>query len=130
MRPPTVLTLTAYFILLDAYVVGKTATHSGTTLSRLLPVLALALPAAFALRFVGRLPTHLRPYLLRLAFAGKLRLATGCEVIAVALMFATAVAPQANRPSMSELAVLFAFIARLVLWYERRRVRHSQQTLA
>lgn len=124
------LKFTAYLILLDAYVARNAAVHSGTALSPLVPVLVLALPAAFALWFVGGLPTHLRSYVLQLAFAGRLRLVTGCEAIAVLLIVSTAVAPQADRPSMSALALLFALIARVVLRYQRRRVRSSQQTLA
>jgi tetratricopeptide (TPR) repeat protein len=125
------LKYTAYLIVVDALIARNAAFHSATTtISPLLPVLVLALPAAFALWFVGQLPTHLRPYVLEPAFTGRFRIATGCMAIAVVLIVITAVAPQADRPSMSVLAATFAFLGRVALRYARRRVQKSPQTLA
>ena len=92
----------------------------GDTLgARIAPLLLLAVPAAFAVRFLSRLAPDLRKQTAYVAFHGKLAASSIAQTVAVALLILGAVAPGEGRSIGLGLAVLSSLCARLLL--PRRR---------
>jgi Flp pilus assembly protein TadD len=119
------LAKTSYLILLDAYIIARLTANSSTATARLLPVIFLAVPAAYATRFVTRLDTSLRAHLVRLLTRERnIRLAAGLDTIAIACLLASALAPQSARAALAGAAALSTLIARLILWSQ---IQHSSR---
>ncbi len=119
------LAKTSYLILLDAYIVARLTANSSTTTARLLPIVLLALPAAYATRFVTRLDTNLRAHLVRLLTREhSIRLAAVLDTTAIACLLASALAPQSARAALAGAAAFSTLIARLILWSQ---IQHSSR---
>ncbi len=119
------LAKTSYLILLDAYIVARLTANSSTATARLLPVVLLAVPAAYATRFVTRLDTSLRAHLVRLLTRERnIRLAAGLDTVAIACLLASATAPQLARAALAGAAALSTLIARLILLSQ---IQHSSR---
>jgi len=115
----------AYFIFIDAYLITRIGLGSNQSGARLLPLVVLAVPSVYAWRFIARLNTSLREYLLRLLLHDrKIRLAVSADTIAVACLLAAALAPETARSGLAGGAALSALIGRLILWSQ---VEHSSR---
>jgi Flp pilus assembly protein TadD len=120
------LAKTSYFIFIDAYLIARIgASSSATTIARLLPIALLAVPGAYAWRFVSHLQVSLRAYLLRLITHNRnIGLAVGLNVTAVACLLAAALAPESARTGLAGAAAASALIGRLIL---RSQVERSSR---
>ncbi|MGA2164466.1 MAG: tetratricopeptide repeat protein [Solirubrobacteraceae bacterium] len=117
------LAKTAYFIFIDAFLIARLGSGSGQAVARLLPVVLLAIPVGYAWRFIARLSTDLRKYLLHLlTHDRKILLAVSLEALAVACLLAAALAP--HRRELAAVAAVSALIGRLILWSQ---VQHSRR---
>lgn len=116
----------AYFLFLDAYLVGRIGSDATRMTTRLLPVALLALPAGYAWRFVGRLNADLRRYLLRLlTHERKISLAVCLDAMAVICLLAAAGVPQSSRAGLAAAAAaISALVGRVILWAQ---VEHSSR---
>lgn len=117
------LRLTAYLIFVVALFAGRLSAHSTTSVARALPVLALLLPGAFAIRFIARLPASLRPHLRRLLLSGRTSVAAGLELVATAALVASCFLAQPSRATILGVAVTGALLGRVVLWSQRPQKR-------
>lgn len=108
------LQILAYFIFLDAWFADVFGVSS-TGWPRLLPLLVLALPAAYAFRFVAGLPRPVRPLLWRAAVRDGTWGATAVEAVAVAALVLSALAPGDLRHGAAIVAIGAAILARLIL---------------
>jgi hypothetical protein len=109
----TFLARVAYFIFLDAWVAGRGGAWSGNAVARVLPFALMAIPAAFAWKFVKRLSPDLRTYLFRLITSRRMRVAVGLEALAVLCLTAAAVVPELVRPPIIGAAAASALVSRL-----------------
>jgi tetratricopeptide (TPR) repeat protein len=106
----------AYIIFLDAFLIARLTSGSAQLTTRLLPVVMLAVPAAFAWRFITDLNTDLRRYLLQLLTRNRqIRLAAGLNVLAVLCLLVAAMAPQSARIGLAGLATAAGLVGRLAL---------------
>ena len=103
----------SYLIFVIAYIAS--AATRGTLGDRIGPLLLLAIPAAFATRFVARLEPDLRARLRYIAFHGKLAAPSIAQSSALTLLLVSAVAPAGARPVLNITAVVVSLIARLLL---------------
>jgi Flp pilus assembly protein TadD len=109
------LSKVSYFVLLDVWVAGQATLADPRFVVRLVPTALLAVPGAFAWRFIGRLSPDLRSYLWRLIVASKTRFPFALNVFALVLVVAATVAPHDARPGLAVSATAAALIARVWL---------------
>ena len=118
---------TAYFLLIDAFVVGRLTASSNVVAARLLPVGLLLIPGFYAWRFCsGLTPTVLRQLQRTIVGQRPLQFAAGCETLAVACIIAAAAAPQSARTGFAGTAALFALIGRVVIYTQ---VEHASRAV-
>jgi Flp pilus assembly protein TadD len=107
------MSMLAYFVWLDAFLLAGVGAH----ISRPIPVLILAVPGIYGVRFVARLTPSLRHYtgqtLLR---HSTLKVAGGLEALAVACIVGSAIATQGARGSLGLLAAVAALAARIFIF--------------
>lgn len=112
----------SYLIFLDAYLLGRAIANDARLVVRLIPLALLAIPAAYATRFVAQLTPQLRAHLFRLPLlVGKIRAAAGLELVAVTALVASAAAGHGARMTLAGVAILAAISARIVMLVERRQ---------
>lgn len=92
-----------------------TTASGGTVGDRIGPLLLLAIPAAFAFRFLFRLEPDLRRHLRHVVFRGKLAAPSIAQGCALGLLLVSAAAPTPARPALDGGAVVAALIARILL---------------
>lgn len=115
------LSKTAYFVFLDAYILARLSSSSSQGSARLIPVIALVLPAGYAWRFTSGLDQTLRTYLITLITREhQVRLAVALESLAVACLLATALAPQSARTGLAAAGACAALVSRLMLYSQTR----------
>jgi tetratricopeptide (TPR) repeat protein len=112
---------TAYFLFITGYL-GQLFSDRATFSARSAPVLLLALPVLFVLRFLHQLSPQLRAFLGHRLRRRPTALAVGLEVGSGVLVLIGAGAPEPWRPALTVLAAVSALIARLVLYLDDRRV--------
>lgn len=110
----------AYFVFLDAYVVLRLGEHSGSGVARVLPALALAFPASFAVKFIAGLTPPLRQHLWRELFRIRLALTAVPVAVAALLLLFDAVAPTPDRGVIGGAAVGCSALGRLAVFVESR----------
>lgn len=110
----------AYLVFLDAAVVQRILFPYASPGDRAVPLILLALPAAFAWRFVHGLTADLRRHLWRLLFHRKLRVATALESIAVASVIAATFLPSSLHNLGVAVAGTSAILARILLYVQYR----------
>jgi Flp pilus assembly protein TadD len=117
------LTVTSALILVAVFSVGRLASDSDEIVPRIIPVLALALPAWFGVRLWHRLTPPLRARLVYLTTRSDLRI--GCLLLsmAVACMILAAAAPHGPRQILGALAAVMAVAGRLAV------ARHTDRRL-
>jgi tetratricopeptide (TPR) repeat protein len=108
------ISITAYLVFLIAWLLRPNDNADGATW-RLVPVLALAVPAYFGWRFWHGLTPALRDYLRYVVTRSELRGSCALAAAAVACMLAGAVAPHGARQVLTSSAVLLALAARIWL---------------
>ena len=111
----------AYVIFLVCYVTVRTALHSNGAPARVLPVIFLAAPGVFVVRFIGKLEPAVQKLLFRTCRRGLVGVAVGAEALSVTALVAAAFIPSTDRAPALWAAILGALCARLVLMVERRR---------
>jgi tetratricopeptide (TPR) repeat protein len=93
--------------------------------SRLAPFLLLAIPVAFAIRFLWRLAPDLRRHVGYVAFHGRLAVPSVLQSCAVVLLLVSVVVQEGARKQIGFAAVMTSLAARIVLavdtWRRRRR---------
>lgn len=115
----------AYFIFVDAFLIARIGSHTSGSGSRLLPLILLVVPGAYAWRFLDRLSRELRSYLVTvITREPKIRAAVASEVIAVACLVAASAASPAARPGLIVAAAVAGLIGRLTI--SAQVERHSR----
>jgi tetratricopeptide (TPR) repeat protein len=109
----------SYLILLTAYV-GIHATRD-TLADRVGPLVLLAIPVTYAVRFDRRLAPDLRRHVRYIAVHGKLALPSTAQACAVTALFAAAVVRGGARTDLLGAAFVLALAARIVLALDVRR---------
>jgi len=121
------LSKTSYLLLIDAWLVGRFSATSSSGSARLLPPLLLAVPAAYAWRFISRLTPRLRRKLFKtLADQPPLRIAAGLEALSVLGIIAAATASSSSRTGLAGAAAVAALIGRVVL---HTQVEHATRAV-
>jgi tetratricopeptide (TPR) repeat protein len=105
----------SYLVFLIVWVASRAT--GGTLADRIGPLVLLAIPAAFALRFLARLAPDLRRHVYYIAFHGRLAAASIAQACAVALLFVSAAAPSGARAGLGIAALVASLIARVLLAY-------------
>jgi tetratricopeptide (TPR) repeat protein len=106
----------SYLIFVIVWIASRV---TGSTVgARILPLLLLAIPAAFAVRFLARLAPDLRRHVYYIAFHGRLAAASIAQACAVALLFVSAAAPSGARTGLGIAALVASLIARVLLAYQ------------
>jgi tetratricopeptide (TPR) repeat protein len=114
----------SYLIFLTVYVASRV---KGSNLTdRIAPLLLLAIPAAFAVRFLAGLTPTLRRRVGYMALRGALGLAVIAQLCAIALLFVAALAPAGSRTGMLAAAAIVSLAARVSLWVTSRRLRRHR----
>src|SRR5207248_738987 len=103
----------SYLVFLIVWIASRVP--GGTVGDRLGPLVLLAVPAAFAVRFLRGLAPDLRRQVGYVAFHGRLAVASYLQTLAVALLFVSAAAPTGARTAIGIAAVVMSFAARLLL---------------
>jgi tetratricopeptide (TPR) repeat protein len=112
----------SYLIFVDAFVVARIASHGTGAGLRLLPLAVLAVPAAYAARFLSRVSGPIRAHLRQLLAAeGGLRRAVALDTLAVAALIAAALAPGTARVVLASAATITAVVSRFVLDHHVRK---------
>jgi tetratricopeptide (TPR) repeat protein len=119
------LARTAYFVFLDAFFVARLGANSTHAFTRVLPIVLLVLPGAYAVRFVSRLSPSLRAHLFQLLLAPGIRLAATLEALAIATILVGPLVSQSSRRDVAAVAGLAAIAGRVILYRERRRAPAS-----
>jgi tetratricopeptide (TPR) repeat protein len=122
------ISMTTYLVFLVAWLLRPTDNADSATW-RLLPVLALLVPAYFAWRFWHGLTPPLRTYLGYLLTKSELRIPSGLAGAAVLCMLAGAVAPHGARQVLTFSAVLLALAARVWLGVRSPRLADGRHPL-
>lgn len=112
---------TAYFIFLDAALAARAGANTTAAPGRILPILLLAIPAAFAVRFVIQLPPSVRPYLARWLGDRWIAVAAALEALATATVIVSCLVTQTARPPLVAAGALMALSTRIILWLQARR---------
>jgi tetratricopeptide (TPR) repeat protein len=109
------------------FIVAWIAIHAqgGTLADRAGPLLLLAIPVAFAIRFLAKLAPDLRRHVGYVAFHGRLAVPSVLQSCAVVLLVVSAVAPDGARAKIGVAAVLTSLAARIVLYLDTRRRRRA-----
>jgi tetratricopeptide (TPR) repeat protein len=115
------LARTAYAVFLLCFIVVRATAHSGAPAARFIPVVLLALPAAFVARFLANLDRDVRAHLFRTIRRGLIGVAVMCEVVAIGAIVVGAFLPTTTRASTVPVAILGAILARVALIVEFRR---------
>ena len=113
----------SYLIFLIVWIASRAT--AGTLSDRLVPLLLLAIPAGFAVRFLARLAPDLRRQVWYVAFHGSLAVASILQSCAVGLLLISAAAPGGARAGISIAALLTSLAARVVLVVGNRRRRRA-----
>jgi tetratricopeptide (TPR) repeat protein len=95
--------------------------HGSADLARVGPLLVIAIPVGFAVRFVGGLTPDLRRRVGYSALHGRLGLAAYAQVVAIALLALVAAAPSGARFHLAVAAFLVSLAGRLFQLARRRR---------
>ncbi len=120
----------SYFVFIDAYIISRIASSSNQSLTRLLPLAALVIPAVFSWQFLRRLTPELRRHLLGLFRRdGKIQFAAILEALAVALLIVAAFAPASSRVGIAGGAAGAALIGRLVLYEQVKKSSRAARGL-
>ena len=115
------LSWTAYLVFVGAFVAFELAQSGHATSTRWVALTAVAVPALFAARFVGRLTDPLRRHLTALVARNRaISVAVGAELLALGLLAAAAIAP-ATGSGLAGGACALALISRVVLASSRQR---------
>jgi tetratricopeptide (TPR) repeat protein len=115
------LARTAYGVFLLCFIVLRATSHSSAAAARFIPVVLLALPAAFVARFLANLDRDVRAHLFRTIRRGLIGVAVMCEVVAIGAIVVGAFLPTTTRASTVPVAILGAILARIALIVEFRR---------
>lgn len=115
----TALARTTYLILLAA-VSGRLLIDNDALLARLVPVLALAIPSFFAVRYWRGLTPQLRTRTAFLVTRSGLRVGCGLIAAGVLCMLGAAIAPHGARQAFAGLAALLALLGRLLIWQHQK----------
>jgi tetratricopeptide (TPR) repeat protein len=117
----------AYFIFIDAFLIARIGSGTSGSGARLLPLVLLAVPCAYAWRFLDRLSRDLRSYLVTVITRDpKVRVAVASEAIAVACLVVAAVVSSSTRPALIGAAAVAGLIGRLTI--SAQVERHSRAT--
>lgn len=109
------LARTAYLIFLDAWICTRLTPHSANEAAHLLPLALLALPLAFAFRFLHRIGPSLRSHVAcELRSDSRISRPAALIALASALIVASAAA-QSHRTGLAASAALLAFLGLIQL---------------
>jgi tetratricopeptide (TPR) repeat protein len=111
---------TAYLLFIAAYV-GFVVDSDRHAFVQLLPLLLLLLPLSYAARYLRRLSTHMRRFLVDAVRRSRLVVPVGLEVLAAALIVGEVLTKQGTRSALACGAVIVALVARLLIWEQRRQ---------
>jgi len=112
---------TSYLIFCDAWICARVGAHSASSGARLLPVAVLALPIAYALRFLYRVGPNMRAHVAReLRLDRRVSLPAALMAIASILIIAGSASSQSQRTALASGAALTAFAGRLLLYQQIR----------
>ncbi len=111
----------AYFVFIDAYFVSRVTVGSNNVGVRLLPLLLLAAPAIFAVKFLAGLTRVVRARLWQVLRHGLVSVAAALELIAVLGIVVGFFVP--GRAGIAIVATVSAGVGRLVLMLDLRRIR-------
>ena len=103
----------SYLVFVIVWIASRAT--AGSLGARIVPLVLLAFPAAFAARFLSRLAPDLRRQVRYVAFHGALAAASYLQALAIALLFAAAAAPTGARTGIGIASVVTSFGARLLL---------------
>jgi Flp pilus assembly protein TadD len=121
------LSKAAYLLFLDAFLVGRLAGGPSSSGARVLPLVLLLLPFAYAWRFISHMTLPVRRRLVELLRGkGPLRTAAACEGLAVACMIGAALGGSSSHGAVAAAAALCALVGRLILYTQ---VEHASRTL-
>jgi len=110
------LSRVAYLIFLDAFLVSRLTTAGSAGAARFLAVIALAIPALFAGRFLLNVTIPIRQRLLAIVLRdSRITPAVVCLTAAVGLLVASALAPDNARTGLAGGAAALSLIGRLML---------------
>jgi tetratricopeptide (TPR) repeat protein len=116
------MALTAYLVLLDAYLLIALTDRAGQLVGRLATVVLLAIPAVYSVRFLAKLPEHLRRYVAQtLLRRGTLKTAGALEAVAVGALIGAAITSHNARPALALAAIVSALGARLLIFAARNQ---------
>jgi tetratricopeptide (TPR) repeat protein len=116
----------SYLVFLIVWIASRAT--GGTVGDRLVPLVLLAVPAAFAVRFLNRLAPDLRRQVGYVAFHGRLAAASYAQTLAIALLFVSAVTPSGIRKGIVIAAFVLSLGARLLLARRLGGLRFSAAT--
>jgi tetratricopeptide (TPR) repeat protein len=108
----------SYLIFVSVWLATFVANNSS---SRVVPALLIAIPMAFAVRFLIALAPDLRRRVGYMAFHGWLAPASCAQVVAIALMLVSAAGPSGARIGFAAAAFLISLAGRIYLIALRRR---------
>jgi tetratricopeptide (TPR) repeat protein len=103
----------SYLVFIIVYIASRAT--AGTLGARLGPLVLLAVPAAFAARFLNRLAPDLRRHVGYIAFHGRLAAPSFAQAGAIGLLFVSAAAPSGARTGIGGAAIALSLAARLLL---------------
>ncbi len=116
------LSKAAYLLFIDAYVVMRVAASSNGMAARLVPVVLLAVPACYAVRFLRRLAPTPRQRLVWLMIGERsLSTATALEALSAASILVAAVGAGFLRSGVAVVGAFAALAARLMLYLAQKR---------
>lgn len=103
----------SYLVFVIVWIASRA--NGGTAGARLGPLVLLAIPAAFAARFLSRLVPDLRQHVGYIAFHGRLAAPSFAQAGAIALLFVSAAAPSGARTGIGGAAIVLSLGARILL---------------
>ena len=105
----------AYYVFVDAYLMGFAFRASHAVAARLAPVVLLSLPLGYSYFFLRRLSPQLRAHVRDVVRRRSTALPLSLEVIAGVLLVVAAVTPQGVRTSLATVAGVSAVAGRLMM---------------
>jgi tetratricopeptide (TPR) repeat protein len=103
----------SYLVFVIVWIASRAT--GGTLGARLGPLVLLAVPVAFAARFLTSLAPDLRRQVRYVAFHGRLAAPSYAQSLAISLLLVSATAPSGARTGIGIAAVVISFAARLLL---------------
>jgi tetratricopeptide (TPR) repeat protein len=112
----------AYLIFLDAWFVARPTSSADRRGVLILAVVALAIPAAFAARFVSSATPTVRRHLLAIVLRdSRITPTVICELLAITALVAAAAAPTGAQATCALVAAGLSLLGRLILWAQSGR---------